>query len=143
MLLSFKFLIACPVGVQLFISEENWFVISIEVALASSFFRRAERRGIQMKLIRLQLYHCISCCICILGTLSMFHFQNNRQGVGAVLIGHMQFRSDCFQKECQLNMQLQIYRNMWFQLVCDMVMVGTVETCCLERKAVLFVAESQ
>ena len=73
----------------------------------------------------------------------MFHFQNNRQGVGAVLIGHMQFRSDCFQKECQLNMQLQIYRNMWFQLVCDMVMVGTVETCCLERKAVLFVAESQ
>ena len=40
-------------------------------------------------------------------------------------------------------MQLQKHRSLWFQLVCDMVGVGTVETCCLERKAALFVEESQ
>ena len=36
-------------------------------------------------------------------------------------------------------MQLQKHLNLWFQLVCDMVMFGTVETRCLEREAVLFV----
>ena len=71
----------------------------------------------------------------------MFLFRNNRQGV--VLIGHILFRSDCFQKECQLNMQLQKHRNLRFQLVCDMMTVGTVKMCCLERKTVLFVLESQ
>ena len=64
----------------------------------------------------------------------MFLFQNNRQGVGVVLIDHIRFRWDCFQKECQLNMQLQKHHNLWFQRVCDMVIVGTVETCCLEEK---------
>ena len=73
----------------------------------------------------------------------MFLFGNNPRGVGVVLIGHIRFHLGFFQKECQLNMQLQKYRNLWFQRVCDMVIVGTVETCCLERKAVLFVAESQ
>ena len=73
----------------------------------------------------------------------MFLFRNNRQGVDVVLIGHIQFRSGCFQKECQLNMQLQKHHNLWFQLVCDMVIVGTVGTRCLERKAVLFAAESR
>ena len=72
----------------------------------------------------------------------MFLFRNSRQGVDVVSIGHIQFRSGCFQKECQLNMQLQKHHNLWFQLVCDMVIVGTVETRCLERKAVLFVAVS-
>ena len=33
-----------------------------------------------MKLISLLLYSCISRCICILGTLSLFLFRNNRQG---------------------------------------------------------------
>ena len=73
----------------------------------------------------------------------MFLFQNNRQGVGVVLIDHIGFRWDCFQKECQLSMQLQKHHNLWFQLVGDMVIVVTVEMCCLESKAVLFVAKSQ
>ena len=45
MLLSFKFLIACTVGVELFISEENLFDVSIGVVFASRFFRCAERQG--------------------------------------------------------------------------------------------------
>ena len=46
LLLSFKFLIPCTVGVELFISEENLLVIAIGLVFASRFFRRAERRGI-------------------------------------------------------------------------------------------------
>ena len=64
----------------------------------------------------------------------MFLFGNNPRGVGVVLIGHIRFRSGFFQKECQLNMQLQKHHNLWFQRVCDMVIVGTVEKCCLEEK---------
>ena len=45
-LLTFKFLIACTIGVELFIREENLFVISIGLVLASCFLRRDERRGI-------------------------------------------------------------------------------------------------
>ena len=45
MLLSFKFLIACTVGVELFISEEDLFDVSIGVVFASRFFRCAERQG--------------------------------------------------------------------------------------------------
>ena len=37
MLLSFKFLIACTVGVELLISEENFLVVSIGVVFASRF----------------------------------------------------------------------------------------------------------
>ena len=155
MLLSFKFLIACTVGVELLISEENLLFISIGVVFASLFFRCAERRGINHlswssdeidPLAVISLYFTLhlyfgNVDICILGTL--FLFRNNRQGVDVVLIGHIQFCSGCFQKECQLNMQLQKHHNLWFQLVCDMVIVGTVGTRCLERKAVLFAAESR
>ena len=44
-LLTFKFLIACTIGVELFIREENLF-ISIGLVLASCFLRRDERQGI-------------------------------------------------------------------------------------------------
>ena len=46
MLLLFTFLIACSVGVKLFVSGENLFVISIEVVFSNRFLRRADRRGI-------------------------------------------------------------------------------------------------
>ena len=46
MLLSFRFLIACTVDFELFISEEKLFVVSIGVVFASRFFRCAERQGI-------------------------------------------------------------------------------------------------
>ena len=52
----------------------------------------------------------------------MLLFQNNRQGAGAVWIGQIRFRSDCPQKECQLNMQLQKYCSLWFQLNCGLVL---------------------
>ena len=45
MLLSFKFLIAYTEAVELF-SEENVFVFSIRVVLASRFFSHAEQRRI-------------------------------------------------------------------------------------------------
>ena len=59
MLLSFKFLIACTVVVEIFISEENLFVISIGVVLSSRFLGVLSGEvltvsaGLQMKLIRL------------------------------------------------------------------------------------------
>ena len=59
MLLSFKFLIACTVVVEIFISEENLFVISIGVVFSSRFLGVLSGEvltvsaGLQMKLIRL------------------------------------------------------------------------------------------
>ena len=44
----------------------------------------------------------------------MFLFLNNGQGVGIVLVGHIQFRLDCFQREYHLNMQLQKHHNLSF-----------------------------
>ena len=89
MLLSFKFLIACTVGVELLISAENLLFISIGVVFASLFFRCAERRGINHlswssdeidPLAVISLYFTLhlyfgNVDICILGTL--FLIRNN------------------------------------------------------------------
>ena len=81
MLLSFKFLIACTVGVELLISEENLLFISIGVVFASLFLGVLSGEvlticlGLRMKSIRLQLYHCISRYICILGTLTFVFWE--------------------------------------------------------------------
>ena len=46
MLLSFKFLIVCTVGVEIFVSEKILFVISVGAVFPSRFFRCTERRGV-------------------------------------------------------------------------------------------------
>ena len=93
--------------------------------------------GFQMKMTSLYSYLCISRCICILGMQPLFLFLNNRQGVGVILIGHITFGSDCFQKECQSIMQLQKHCNLLFQLVFDMLIVGIVEPVWREKLSYL------
>ena len=46
MLLSFKFLIVCTVGIEIFVSEKILFVISVGAVFPSRFFRCTERRGV-------------------------------------------------------------------------------------------------
>ena len=73
----------------------------------------------------------------------MYIFPNNRQVIGEILIGHIQLRSDFFQKNVNgiCNCKNDAIRGS--NLFVTWFVTGTVEVCCLKRKAVLFAAESQ